>query len=106
MGDFNEVWRPEERINSVFCAISASGFNQFIRKGKHTDLKMGGQRVTFFKMHGAKSSKLDRFLVCNRFLTMFPLASCMELDRDLSDHSPVILRARCNDFGPPIVQTV
>ena len=101
MGDFNVVRRPEERINSVCCPISASVFNQFIYRGEFIDLKMGGQRFTFFKTQGAKLSKLDRILVCNHFSTTFPLASCEALDRDLSDHSPIVLRTRGDDFGPP-----
>lgn len=72
MGGFNAVRRPEERINSAFCHRSATAFNQFIRNGELTDLKMGGQRFTYFKLHGAKLSKLDRFLVCNNFLSIFP----------------------------------
>lgn len=30
MGDFNMVRCPEKRINSVFCHLSATAFNQFI----------------------------------------------------------------------------
>lgn len=73
----------------------------FIQNGELNDLKMGGQRFTYFKMQGTKLSKLDRFLFCNKFLVSFPLASCFALDRDLSGHSPIILRAQCDDFGPP-----
>lgn len=106
MGDFNVVCRLEEQINSVFCPISASAFNKFICRGELTDLKMGGHRFTYFKTNGVKLSKLDRFLVCSCFLDMFPLASYLALSEDLSDHSPIILRARCDDFGPPTIQTV
>lgn len=103
MGDFNVVCRPKEEINSVFFPLSANAFNQFIRNGELTDLKMGGQRFTFFKTQGAKLSKLDWFLVCSRFLSLYPFASCFVMDRDLYNHSPIILRAWCDDFGlsPP-----
>ncbi|XP_052625598.1 uncharacterized protein LOC128132721 [Lactuca sativa] len=101
MGDFNVVRRPEERISSIFCTRSANDFNHFIRSAELADLKMGGQRFTYFKTQGAKLSKLDRFLVCSSFLSISPLASCFAMERDLSDHSPIILRARCDDFGPP-----
>lgn len=50
--------------------------------------------------------------MCKNFLSTFPLAYCFALDRSLlgpelskldrfSDHSPIILRAHCDDFGPP-----
>lgn len=32
---------------------------------------------------------------------MYPLASCFALDRDLLNHSPIILRVQSDDFGPP-----
>ena len=91
----------EERINSEFCSRSANAFNKFIRDCELTDLKMGGQRFTYFRTLGAKLSKLDGFLVCSKFLSAYPQAFCFAMNRDLSDHSTNVLRARCEDFGPP-----
>ncbi|KAL7608841.1 uncharacterized protein LOC111895805 [Lactuca sativa] len=59
IGDFNVVRRSEERINSIFCMRSANDFNHFICLSKLNDLKMGGQRFTYFQTRGAKLSKLD-----------------------------------------------
>nr|KAJ0203637.1 hypothetical protein LSAT_V11C500259620 [Lactuca sativa] len=101
MGDFNVVRCKEERINSEFCSRSANAFNKFICDCELTYIKMGGQRFTYFRTLGAKLSKLDRFLVCSKFLSAYPQASCFAMNRDLSDHSLIVLRARCEDFGPP-----
>lgn len=44
-------------------------------------------------------SKLDRFLVCNNFLRLFPNASATALPRELSDHCPISLHTVEVDFG-------
>nr|KAJ0199611.1 hypothetical protein LSAT_V11C600310020 [Lactuca sativa] len=99
MGDFNVVRCPEERINSEFCHRSANAFNNFIQDCELTNLKMGGQRFTYFRKVGAKLSKLDHFLVCSSYLHVYPLASCYAMNRDLSNHSPIILKPRYDDVG-------
>nr|GEY52549.1 RNA-directed DNA polymerase, eukaryota [Tanacetum cinerariifolium] len=44
-------------------------------------------------------SKLDRFLVTDGFLSLFPYISAVCLDRHLSDHRPILLREMRVDFG-------
>lgn len=45
-------------------------------------------------------SKLDRFLVSEEFLSKWPGASVMTLDRKFSGHSPICLKVTEVDFGP------
>ncbi|GJT91160.1 RNA-directed DNA polymerase, eukaryota [Tanacetum coccineum] len=45
-------------------------------------------------------SKLDRFLVSDGILTIFPSISALCLDRHLSDHRPILLCEVKVDFGP------
>lgn len=92
LGDFNDLRRPEERINSIFYKSSADSFNRFIQRVELHNLRMGGSRFTYFQQFGAKLSKLDRILVCSNFMDKFPIASSMALPKDLSDHSPVLSR--------------
>ncbi|XP_071740384.1 uncharacterized protein [Rutidosis leptorrhynchoides] len=47
-----------------------------------------------------KFSKLDRFLVSDSIFTLWPNTSSKTLDRDLSDHCPIILRNNPLDSGP------
>ncbi|XP_052623650.1 uncharacterized protein LOC128128957 [Lactuca sativa] len=101
LGDFNEVRGLEERINSSFCKSSSNSFNNFIDQAELYDLKMGGNRFTYFRQWGAKLSKLDRILVCSSFVEKFPTASSVALPKELLDHSPVILKTDSEDFGPP-----
>ncbi|KAI3749679.1 hypothetical protein L2E82_20295 [Cichorium intybus] len=50
---------------------------------------------------GAKLSKLDRFLVCSRFLSFFPSTVVTTNPRELSDHCPVSLTSCADDFDAP-----
>ncbi|GKD62718.1 RNA-directed DNA polymerase, eukaryota, partial [Tanacetum coccineum] len=45
-------------------------------------------------------SKLDRFLISDGSLTIFPFISALCLDRHLSDHRPILLCEVKVDFGP------
>lgn len=100
LGDFNAVRRDEERFNSNLCARSAMVFNRFIHDGGLHDLKMGGHRFTYFCHDDLKLSKLDRFLVCSDFLSIFPNVVVTALPRETSDHCPILLSTTSLDFGP------
>lgn len=99
-GDFNDVRRPEERLNSIFCPRSTSRFNSFIQTAGLHEFNMGGHRFTYFCQDGAKLSKLDRFLVCSNFLARFQNVKVTAHPRELSDHFPVSLTTHTADFGP------
>ncbi|GJZ59966.1 RNA-directed DNA polymerase, eukaryota [Tanacetum coccineum] len=45
-------------------------------------------------------SKLDRFLVSEGLLSIFPSLSAICLDRHLSDHRPILMRELVVDYGP------
>nr|KAJ0194327.1 hypothetical protein LSAT_V11C800406660 [Lactuca sativa] len=61
---------------------------------------MGGEKFTFMSRADAKLSKLDKFLVCPKFLSSFPLSVVTAFPRELSDHSPITLTSTESDFGP------
>ncbi|GJU46307.1 RNA-directed DNA polymerase, eukaryota [Tanacetum coccineum] len=77
MGDFNEVRRMEERW----------GF------------QLEGYTFTWAHPSATKMSKLDRFLVTDGLLSLFPHVSAACLDRHLSDHRPILLREVFTDYG-------
>ncbi|KAJ9559867.1 hypothetical protein OSB04_005027 [Centaurea solstitialis] len=66
-GDFNEVRGEHERFNSVTNQKGAEDFNDFIRRNKLIDIRMGGTKYTRVSDDGFKLSKLDRFLTSNAF---------------------------------------
>lgn len=46
-------------------------------------------------------SKLDRFLVCPKFVDLVPSATVTALPREISDHCPILLSSSWCDFGAP-----
>ncbi|KAJ0575381.1 putative RNA-directed DNA polymerase [Helianthus annuus] len=63
---------------------------------------MAGGNFTYISDHESiKFSKLDRILVCDKFMGRWPLASLKVLKKGYSDHCPVVLCCANKDFGPP-----
>ncbi|KAD7478755.1 hypothetical protein E3N88_01891 [Mikania micrantha] len=100
MGDFNDVRCSEERYNSEFVESNAKAFNDFIINMDLHEYQLGGAKFTYVSSRGDKQSKLDRFLVCKKFLNNWPNATSIALAREYSDHRPVLLSSIFNDFGP------
>ncbi|XP_071738762.1 uncharacterized protein [Rutidosis leptorrhynchoides] len=99
-GDFNEVRSDEERQNCVFNEHRAAMFNTFIENRCLVEIPLLGRKFTRISDNGLKFSKLDRFLVSENFIISWGDVSAIALDRRTSDHSPIILRDKNEDFGP------
>nr|GEW69158.1 RNA-directed DNA polymerase, eukaryota, reverse transcriptase zinc-binding domain protein [Tanacetum cinerariifolium] len=102
MGDFNEVRSREEWRGSVFNPSGARVFNYFIDSLGLVDVKLEGYSFTRSHPSATKISKLDRFLVSDGVISLFPSISAICLDRHLSDHRPILLRDVQVDFGPTL----
>ncbi|GJX70961.1 RNA-directed DNA polymerase, eukaryota [Tanacetum coccineum] len=100
MGDFNEVRSSDERRGSWFNQASARVFNHFISSSGLIDIKLEGFSFTWSHPSATKMSKLDRFLVTDGVVSLFPSITALCLDRHLSDHRPILLRDIPTDFGP------
>ncbi|GJY91550.1 RNA-directed DNA polymerase, eukaryota [Tanacetum coccineum] len=72
MGDFNEVRTNDERRGSWFNSYNASLFDQFISSSGLVDVKMEGYAFTWSHPSANKMSKLDRFLVSDGVISLFP----------------------------------
>ncbi|GJU48910.1 RNA-directed DNA polymerase, eukaryota [Tanacetum coccineum] len=99
MGDFSEVRSKEERLGSSFNVRGANDFNAFITDSGLIDLHLEGYSFTWSHPSAQKMSKLDRFMLSEGLLSMFPQISSFCLDRHLSDHRPIILREIFVDYG-------
>ncbi|XP_071738878.1 uncharacterized protein [Rutidosis leptorrhynchoides] len=99
-GDFNEVREKNERQNCEFIERRANWFNDFIAKTQLIDVPLGGKKFTRIYDNGLKFSKLDRFLISEKFHLMWEDISALALERKLSDHCPIVLRNRAIDYGP------
>nr|GEZ74519.1 RNA-directed DNA polymerase, eukaryota [Tanacetum cinerariifolium] len=100
MGDFNEVRSRYERRGSWFSASGARNFNHFISSLGLIDVKLKGASFTWSHPSATKMSKLDRFLISDGVVSLFPSISSLCLDRHLSDHRPILLHEVHLDFGP------
>ncbi|XP_071718101.1 uncharacterized protein [Rutidosis leptorrhynchoides] len=98
--DFNEVRDQSKRKNCQFIDSRAKYFNDFINRNCLIDVPLGGGKFTKISGNGKKFSKLDRFLVSENFYQIWENLSAVVLERDISDHYPIILRNIEKDFGP------
>ncbi|XP_071713722.1 uncharacterized protein [Rutidosis leptorrhynchoides] len=99
-GDFNEVRKRTERKNCEFIENRAKMFNDFIDKANLIEIPLGGMKFTRISDDGLKYSKLDRFLVSEPCHSSWEGITACTLDRDYSDHCPIVLKDLNNDFGP------
>nr|GEW31540.1 RNA-directed DNA polymerase, eukaryota [Tanacetum cinerariifolium] len=100
MGDFNKVRVPSEGHGSVFNKQGASLFNSFINSSNLIDVTLGSFLFTWALKNVTKMSKLDRFLVSEGLLCLFPSMMGIILTRNLSDHRPILLKECDIDYGP------
>nr|GEY76426.1 RNA-directed DNA polymerase, eukaryota [Tanacetum cinerariifolium] len=98
-GDFNEVCFERERLGSVFNVRGANEFNSFISNAGLVEIQLEGFSFNWSHPSAAKMSKLDRFLVSKGFLSLFPHISALCLDKNLSDHRPILLHELVTDYG-------
>ncbi|GJZ47729.1 RNA-directed DNA polymerase, eukaryota [Tanacetum coccineum] len=91
--------RKEERWGSIFNVYGARDFNHFITSAGLVEVQLEGYSYTWAHPSTSKMSKLDRFLVSDRFLSLFPHTSAVCLDRHLSDHRPILLQEFNTDYG-------
>ncbi|KAJ0856893.1 putative RNA-directed DNA polymerase [Helianthus annuus] len=100
-GDFNDVRSEEERVNSRFDGASTAAFNGFIFCAGLLEFPMIGGMYTFISDNlDVKLSRLDRFLVCDTFISNWPHAKVEVHKRGHSDHCPLSLSCGFLDFGP------
>ncbi|XP_071694365.1 uncharacterized protein [Rutidosis leptorrhynchoides] len=99
-GDFNEVRSFSDRMNSQFHQCRADRFNDFIVRDSLIKIPINGKKFTRISDDGVKFSKLDWFLVSDDFLSLWEDLSIVSLERNLSDHCPLVLRDMVLDYGP------
>ncbi|XP_071727610.1 uncharacterized protein [Rutidosis leptorrhynchoides] len=63
------------------------------------EIPLIGKKFTRIRDNGMKLRKLDRFLVCENTMQSWGDISVVALDRNTSDHCPIVLRDKCIDFG-------
>nr|GEV46715.1 RNA-directed DNA polymerase, eukaryota [Tanacetum cinerariifolium] len=100
MGNYNEVRYLEELMGLVFNVQGANVFNNFILNSRLVEIQLEGFSFTWSHSSATKMSKLDRFLVSEGLVSLFPHLLGICLDRHLLDHKPILLQEVVSDYGP------
>ena len=91
-GDFNIMRRPEDKSSGVFDFKWPNLFNAVIESLDLKEIVMSGRQYTWAGPDDNPIfEKLDRVLVSTDWEDKFPLCSVEPRDRDISDHTPLIL---------------
>ena len=87
-GDFNAVRREEERrsVGNNFCQVRSVNYNLFIEDNLLIDLPLRGRNFPWFRGDGRSMSRIDRFLLSDRWCQTWPNCFQMAMPRGLSDH--------------------
>jgi hypothetical protein len=75
-------------------------FNIFIENSGLIDVPLMGRKFTWMQPNGRCSSRLDRVLVSQNWHNEWGNATLWGLKRDVSDHSPILLKYDDYDWGP------
>ncbi|XP_029154549.1 uncharacterized protein [Arachis hypogaea] len=95
VGDFNEIVAPDESTSAYFSSHRASLLAATLDDCELFDLKVTGRRYTWYRAVQAGrnlAKKLDRALVKEAWMTMFPEDYSEILSRLHSDHCPILVR--------------
>ncbi|AES60103.2 endonuclease/exonuclease/phosphatase family protein [Medicago truncatula] len=105
-GDFNSVQSIDERKGrgTVFRQGDAELFNKFIQDNFLIDLPICGRLFTWYYGDVVSMSRLDRFLLSNKWCEKWPSCIQVAYQRGLSDHVPVLLYVDDANWGPHLLQ--
>lgn len=104
LGDFNAVRYPEERKGSGNPSntqrMESAEFNEFIEGMEMLDIPLIGRRFTWVRPNGSQMSRLDIILVSPSWFDKWSGFVQEVLQRDISDHCPLLLRISYQNWGP------
>ena len=100
--NFNVVRMRKERRSVRNDGVSPNVvlFNHFIDDIYLVDLPLCGRRFTWFKGDGISMSRIDRFLLSEKWCLRWPNCLQIALRRGVSDHCPLQLLVDEANWGP------
>jgi len=101
-GDFNAVRSMSERrsVGSIQRHLGMTGLNLFIDDNLLIDLPLRGRSFTWFKGDGKSMSRIDRFLLSEKWCLTWPNCFQMATARGPSDHCLLVLSIDEENWGP------
>lgn len=103
MGDFNSIRDPAERVSVTQREAdnnSISEFNSWLEELEVEEAQCVGRRFTWYRSNGTVKSKPDRFFISDAWMSLWPGSTYFILDRNFSDHCPILLKSTNVDWGP------
>ena len=107
VGDFNSIRHQDERVSAaqfVGPDPSISEFNSWISEMALEEVRSIGRKFTWFRPNGSAMSRLDRFLLSDEWFLQWPDSTQFVLDRDFSDHCPILLKSKNIDWGQNLLR--
>ncbi|KAH0757746.1 hypothetical protein KY290_021239 [Solanum tuberosum] len=105
-GDFNVILDEEEKLGGLdFTINEAIDFASFISRNALSEVHFSGSKYTWWNGRIEEAcifKKLDRILVNQEFLDVFPASEVHHLIRQGSNHAP--LHLSCNSYEVPIIK--
>jgi len=91
-GDFNIIRNPSEKNNDKFDSRWPFLFNAIIDGLDLREIEMSGRKFTWANSKSVPTyERLDRVLVSTEWEQKFPLVTVDALNREISDHTPLLL---------------
>lgn len=92
-GDFNVCLNLDEISTDSVISLDMREFRDVVNSLEISDLNYSGKFFTWWDCnpHSPLHKKLDRVMVNDAWLTVFPLSRAQFLSRGLSDHSPGLI---------------
>jgi hypothetical protein len=108
LGDFNAIREESERrgANNNIRREEVVGFDEFITDTELIDLPLHGRRFTWSRGDGSCMSRIDRILISESWIRDWPTSKQWGLDKELSDHCPIMLCESTQNWGPKPFRTL
>jgi len=101
-GDFNAVRSVSERcsVGDIKQQTGMAGLNLFIDSNLLIDLPLRGHSYTWYKGDGRSMSRIDRFLLSEKWCSTWPNCFQLASSKGLSDHCPLMLSVDEENWAP------
>jgi len=101
-GDFNAVRSVSERrsVGDIRRQTGMAGLNLFIDSNLLINLPLRGRSYTWYKGDGRSMSRIDRFLLSEKWCSTWPNCFQLASSRGMLDHCPLMLSVDEENWGP------
>lgn len=81
-------------------------FNSYIDELELMDIPLVWKQFIWYQTLGHSKSQLDKFLVCNKWMKVWPISTQYLMKRSFSDHCPLILKNSIVDWEPKLFRVL